>query len=182
MPFNTQYPPNTGNYLSNLFCNIYELCCQMPKRNRTFSGNIIVDHSDVVGASRCSNYIVILNLTSGVEWLDNCKDERETLKFWDLVHLILKLWWYMSVVGSEIWNTGRCKLYLFQYIHVCLISFFRSDPFVGSTDNWTPTCCTLWLLDLIKSLLLAYSSDLQTQEFSMCTICHLKITRKNGPS
>ena len=63
----------------------------------TLVGNKIVDHSDVVGASRrCSNYIFILYLTPGFSGLgnNNCKTGQETFKFWDLVHLMIANWRY----------------------------------------------------------------------------------------
>ena len=53
--------------------------------------NKFFDHSNVVG---CSNYIVVLDLTSGFNVLgkDNCKTKQETFKFWDLVWLTLEVW------------------------------------------------------------------------------------------
>ena len=61
--------------------------------SRILVGNTIVDNSDVVGASRCSNYIFILNLTHGFNGLSKDKFKRiqETFKFWDLVRLILEV-------------------------------------------------------------------------------------------
>ena len=46
-----------------------------------------------IACRRCSNYIFILNLTSGFNGLskDNYKTRRETFKFWDLVRLILEI-------------------------------------------------------------------------------------------
>ena len=43
---------------------------------------------------RCSNYIFIFDLTLGFNRLgkDKCKTRRETIKFWDLVQLILEIW------------------------------------------------------------------------------------------
>ena len=63
---------------------------------RSTLGNKIVDHSDVVEASparRCSNYIFILDLTTGfIGWgKDNCTTRRETFKFGNLVQLILEI-------------------------------------------------------------------------------------------
>ena len=50
----------------------------------------------------CSNNIFILDLTSGFNGLgqDNCKTIWETFKFWDLVHLILEVWWYCMLTNS----------------------------------------------------------------------------------
>ena len=64
-----------------------------------FVGNNLVDHSNVVGASRsrrCSNYIFILDLTPGFNGLGkgNCKTRRESFEFGDLVWLILEILWY----------------------------------------------------------------------------------------
>ena len=49
-------------------------------------------------ACRCSsNCIFIIDLSRGFSGLgkDNCKTRRETIKFWYLIRLILKLWRYM---------------------------------------------------------------------------------------
>ena len=78
--------------------------CQISNIRRTLVGNIIVDHSDScsIACQRCSNYIFILDLTPGFNRLyrDNCKTWRKTLKFWDLVPLILEIWWYMYYCES----------------------------------------------------------------------------------
>ena len=57
--------------------------------SRTFVGNKIVDHSDVVGASP----VFILNLTPGFNGLakDNCKTRREIFVFLDWVRLYWRL-------------------------------------------------------------------------------------------
>ena len=61
---------------------------QFSNISRTFVGNKIVDHSDVV-CRRCSNYIFIRDLTLGFIGLgkDNCKTRRGVFKFGDLVRL-----------------------------------------------------------------------------------------------
>ena len=86
-------------------CNIWTYCHTSNIR-LTLVGDKIIDHSDVVGASpfgaapttssfsnyhwHCSNYIFILDLTSGFNGLDkdNCKTKWETFQFWDLVSYI----------------------------------------------------------------------------------------------
>ena len=66
---------------------------QISNISRTLVGNIIVDHSDVVGAA-CSSYIFILDLTPGFNGLakDECKTRWKSFKFWDLVRLILEIY------------------------------------------------------------------------------------------
>ena len=61
---------------------------------RTLGGNKIVDNSDVA-CRRCSNYIFILDLTSGFKEFgkDSRKKVRESFRYWDLVRLILQTWW-----------------------------------------------------------------------------------------
>ena len=64
--------------------------------SRTLVCNKTVDDSDCswsIACWRCSNYISILDLTPGFNGLDkdNCKTTRETVKFWDLVWLILQV-------------------------------------------------------------------------------------------
>ena len=97
---------------------------QVSNIRRTLVGNLIDDHSDVVGASpvgaapttwqfnwwslrcswsiacrRCSNYIFILNSIPGFNGLgkDNNKMRRKAFKFWVLVRLILETLRYISV-------------------------------------------------------------------------------------
>ena len=57
-----------------------------------------------IACRRCSNYIFILDLTPDFNGLgkDNCKMRRKTLKFWDLVCLILDVWWHF--VGYTVYN------------------------------------------------------------------------------
>ena len=58
---------------------------QVSNIRRTLVGNYIVDHSDVVGASPVGAAPTTSSLGK-----DNCKTGLETLKFWDLVRLILE--------------------------------------------------------------------------------------------
>ena len=70
--------------------------------SHTSVGNKTADHSDICSWSmacrRCSNYIFILDLTSGFSGLgkDNRKMRRGTFKFWALVHFILEVSPYLS--------------------------------------------------------------------------------------
>ena len=66
--------------------------------SRTLVRNKIDDHSDVVGALRCSNYIFILDFTSGFKGFgkDSRKTVWESFKCWDLVPLILETWRYIK--------------------------------------------------------------------------------------
>ena len=62
---------------------------------RTLVGNKIMDHSDVFGVLLVgSNYILIVDLTPGVNGLsnENRKERTETFKIWDLVCLLLEIW------------------------------------------------------------------------------------------
>ena len=78
----------------NVCINIhYENYRQNPNISHTWTGNKIVDPSDVVGASpvgAAPSYNFILDLTPGFNGLgkDNGKMRRETFKFWDLLGLI----------------------------------------------------------------------------------------------
>ena len=81
-----------SNCKYTLFIKFYEYR-QTSNIKLTVLGNKIVHHSDVVGASPV--YILILDLTSGFNWLgtDNSKPWRETFKYGNLVQLILEVWW-----------------------------------------------------------------------------------------
>ena len=74
---------------------------------RILVGNKIVHHSDAVGASPVSNYIFILDLTHDLH-KDNCKTRRETIKFWDLVRLILEVCRY-SYWGVQTYINDLCQ-------------------------------------------------------------------------
>ena len=64
-------------------------------KSRTFVGDKIVDHSDIVGASPVDAALTTPRLNildfNGLG-KDNCKTRQESLKFWDLVRLILDVW------------------------------------------------------------------------------------------
>ena len=55
---------------------------------------------------RCSIYIFILDLTPSFNGLgkDNCKTRGETIKFWDLVRLILETSWYIELDVFPSWT------------------------------------------------------------------------------
>ena len=55
---------------------------------------------------RCSNYILILDLTHGFNELgkDNCKMRRKTFKFLELVRLILEVWRYPFCANKQTTN------------------------------------------------------------------------------
>ena len=57
-----------------------------------------------IACRRCSNYIFILDLTHGFNIMNKgkCKTRRDTFKFWDLVHLILEIWWYCSMHTTKL--------------------------------------------------------------------------------
>ena len=62
-------------------------------------GNKFVDHSDevgasVVGAAPTKSSFSTEHLTFNGLGKDNCKTRWETFKLWDLVWLILEIWWY----------------------------------------------------------------------------------------
>ena len=72
--------------------------CQTSNIRRTVVANQIVDHSDVVGASPISAAPTTSSFSTPClngSGKDNCKMRQETFQFWDLVHLILAIWWYI---------------------------------------------------------------------------------------
>ena len=54
-----------------------------------------------IACRRCSNYIFILDLTSGFKRFgkDSCKTVWESFKCWDLVPLILETWQYIKLLA-----------------------------------------------------------------------------------
>ena len=89
---------------------------QVSNIRRTFVGNKIVDHSDVVIACRrCSNYIFILDLTPGFKGLgkDDFKTRWDSFQFWDLVRLILETLRY-TALNDFMWLACPLLTGLFQ--------------------------------------------------------------------
>ena len=73
--------------------------CQTSNISCTLIDNKIVDHSDIVGASPVgiAPTTSSFSINTRLQWIglgkDNCNMRWETLKFWDLVPLILEVWW-----------------------------------------------------------------------------------------
>ena len=69
----------------------------------------------------CTNYIFIFNLTLGFNALgkDKCKIRQGIFKFWDLVWLILEVWWYVWCRDDILqeWN-GNQSLWKSYYPHL----------------------------------------------------------------
>ena len=87
------------------FCqtsNIKHLCRQLKCWSIRCSRSMACQH--------CSKYIFILDLTPGFNRLgkDNCKMRREASQCWELVQLVLEVWWY-SLQCAEMcvimWNS-----------------------------------------------------------------------------
>ena len=87
---------------SNLQDLAYELISyhQTSNISCTLGGNELADLSDVVGASPVGAAPTTSSF-SGFHKLgkDDCKTRWKTYKLWDLVPLILEIWWYMC--GSQ---------------------------------------------------------------------------------
>ena len=84
---------------------------QVSNIRRILVGNVIVDHSDVVGASpvgAAPTTSSFFDLTPGLKGLgkDNCKTRRETFNFGDLVHLILQILRYASLLQLSFSDDG----------------------------------------------------------------------------
>ena len=72
---------------------------QHPSRPVIIPPNNSFDHSDVleaspIGAAPTTSSFSTWHLVSMDLGKDNCNSRRETIKFWDLVHLILQVWQY----------------------------------------------------------------------------------------
>ena len=102
---------------------------QVSNTRRTLVSNKIVDYSDVVGtAPTCSNYIFILDLTPGFIGLgkDNCKPRGETVKFGNLVRLILEIHvtlFSKYTVGQLNWEVNSIMVDKsgFGFHYLCLV-------------------------------------------------------------
>ena len=86
-----------------------------------------------IACRRCSNYIFILDLIHGFNRLgkDNCKAGRESIKFWDLVRLILDTLRYLKIVDE-------IDLYIFHHnSSMSHIGYPRIDQWVKKSLNMT---------------------------------------------
>ena len=93
---------------------------QTPYIKRTFSGNKIVDHSDVVGASPVGAAPTISPFAS-----------RDMFQLWDLVHFILEVWRYMKCNWMHSMNTRRWLGIWYVMIKFVIVSI---------SENGTETC------------------------------------------
>ena len=97
----------------------------------------------IIACRRCSNYIFILDLTADFNGLvkDNCKARREILKFWDLVRLILEIWWYVVNVTRYVWMKWQ---YQTQWGNIHSIIVMLPSCCAGSKKysvNWLTVMC-----------------------------------------
>ena len=99
---------------------------QFSNTSRTIVGNEIVDHSDVVGASPVGTAPTtpsfLPKYLASVDWVETTATRRQTFKFWDLVRLILEIWWYVCLhydgkISDSYSQWSYCSLILlsFQY-------------------------------------------------------------------
>ena len=94
-----------------------------------------------IACRRCSNFIFILDLTSGFRGSgkDRHKTGRESFKGWDLVRLILKTWrWIITKILSE----------MLRYYRAMLLSVMPSDQMwissklLTAKHRWKKSCLT----------------------------------------
>ena len=116
----------------------------------------------------CSNYIFIIDSTPSSNGLgkDDCKTRWETLKFGDLMQLILEVWWYyfqwygfvfyffqesMKMMGLNNWlhwSAWFIKYFLFLFVSVALMTLFFCAPMTrhGSVIGYTSTSLLMFFL------------------------------------
>ena len=104
---------------------------QVSNIRRTLVGNKIVDHSLrcswSIACRRCSNYIFILNLALGFIGLgkDNCKTRWGTIKFGDLVPLILEILRHLKMSSAK-WQPICSGLDMLMGILISFVSPFTA--------------------------------------------------------
>ena len=94
----------------SIFNGMYCSYCQTSNISHTVVSNKIVDHSDVVGASPVSaapttSSFLTQQLARNRLRKDNSKTRRETLRFWDLMWLILEVWQQSHALTHWGWVT-----------------------------------------------------------------------------
>ena len=98
--------------------------------------------STSIAYRRCSNYIFILHLTFGFNIL--CKDNRkrrwESLKFWDLVHLILQILLYIQLeIHKGVFTMGASDVLVLKLKHQA-ISTHSANQLFTAWDNFMQNC------------------------------------------
>ena len=93
---------------------------------------------------RCSNYIFILDWTPGFNRLrkDNCKTRQESIKFWNLVRLILEIsrWFTSLVMPYDVIYLGQHQV----QIMACCLTAPRNQEII-----WTKVESSLiWFRDI----------------------------------
>ena len=116
---------------------------------RNLVSNKIADHSDVVGASPVG--IFIPHLTTGFNGLgkDNCKTRWETFKFWDLVWLILEVWWYVLIKLQKTGFSYPWWRYQMENISALLAICAGNSPVPGEFPTQRPVT---WSFDVFFEL------------------------------
>ena len=85
-----------------------------------------------IACRHCSNYIFILDLTPGLNWLgkDNYKTRWETFRFWNLVRLILKVLRQMRKCQYSSLSMSSSRSQVLPRWHACqVISWYLMDIF-----------------------------------------------------
>ena len=88
----------TGIKKSRIWSIIVTIYRQTSNTIRALWGNKCVDYSDVVGGTISSFWAKHM---ASVHWAKTYKMIRETFNFWDLVPLVLEVWWYLPCVQPE---------------------------------------------------------------------------------
>ena len=118
---------------------------------------------------RCSNYTIILDLTTGLRGLDkdNCWTGRETFKFCDLVRLILEIWRYVKLHSvppqtfySSMWFVNRQIVCL----QPSLVAFTRRQmiKFVAVCMQQKTNMATIFTNSIISNAVLRYKLNIQS--------------------
>ena len=93
----------------------------------------------------CSNYSFILNWTPGFNGLGkgNCKMRWETLKFWDLVQVILEIWHYNGFSCAGPWGPCQCRVVGQVYVWNCARARNDVSSILLSYVGWEPVFSAL---------------------------------------
>ena len=141
--------------------------------SQQFSGSSIQNQVELsewaTGRFMHCNYIFILDLTPGFNWLgkDNCKTRRGKFKFCDLVRLILetlRTFFFHENMGVSAWTHHFHAKYTIRILQLA-----HQDPVVPAESTVHPqNPVYTYSMHLIAITPFAF-----TREITVCTILHV---------
>ena len=117
---------------------------------------------------RCSNFILSLTPGFNILYQDNSKARGETFKFWNLVRLILEIWWYLlSLYSCCCWIPNPLKNFKSRVLASYLRMLVGSPiPFILiNGKGWAPS--SFWYDAKVQTGIISNTDSLDWDTWSM---------------